>query len=49
MSLGRRILVSRTDLRVETLLMLVTGAKGVEYPERFFARDYANNRLEFSL
>jgi hypothetical protein len=26
-----------------------TGAKGVEYPKRFFARDYANNRLEFSL
>ena len=26
-----------------------TGAKGVEYPKRFFARDYAGNRLEFSL
>jgi hypothetical protein len=26
-----------------------TGAKGVEYPQRFFARDYAGNRLEFSL
>lgn len=26
-----------------------TGAKGVEYAKRFFARDYANNRLEFSL
>ncbi|KAK7885194.1 hypothetical protein LTR67_010685 [Exophiala xenobiotica] len=25
------------------------GAKGVEYPQRFFARDYAGNRLEFSL
>jgi hypothetical protein len=25
------------------------GAKGVEYPKRFFARDYAGNRLEFSL
>ncbi|OCT49586.1 hypothetical protein CLCR_07518 [Cladophialophora carrionii] len=25
------------------------GAQGVEYPERFFARDYASNRLEFSL
>ena len=25
-----------------------TGAKGVEYPKRFFARDYAGNRLEFS-
>jgi hypothetical protein len=25
------------------------GAKGVEYPTRFFARDYAGNRLEFSL
>lgn len=26
-----------------------SGAKGVEYPRRFFARDYAGNRLEFSL
>ena len=26
-----------------------SGSKGVEYPERFFARDYAGNRLEFSL
>ncbi|KAI1193312.1 Glyoxalase/Bleomycin resistance protein/Dihydroxybiphenyl dioxygenase [Nemania serpens] len=26
-----------------------SGAKGVEYPERFFARDYAGNRLEFTL
>lgn len=25
------------------------GSKGVEYPQRFFARDYAGNRLEFSL
>lgn len=25
------------------------GAQGVEYPKRFFARDYAGNRLEFSL
>ncbi|CAL3969067.1 unnamed protein product [Diplocarpon coronariae] len=25
------------------------GSKGVEYPTRFFARDYAGNRLEFSL
>ncbi|CAG8957706.1 hypothetical protein HYFRA_00000041 [Hymenoscyphus fraxineus] len=28
---------------------LNSGAKGVEYPTRFFARDYAGNRLEFSL
>ena len=27
----------------------IVGAKGVEYPSRFFARDYAGNRLEFSL
>ena len=27
----------------------VIGAQGVEYPTRFFARDYAGNRLEFSL
>ncbi|KAK3939964.1 hypothetical protein QBC46DRAFT_386360 [Diplogelasinospora grovesii] len=26
-----------------------SGDKGVEYPTRFFARDYAGNRLEFSL
>ncbi|KIV92175.1 hypothetical protein PV10_06635 [Exophiala mesophila] len=26
-----------------------SGAKGIEYPQRFFARDYAGNRLEFSL
>ncbi|KXT09483.1 hypothetical protein AC579_7828 [Pseudocercospora musae] len=26
-----------------------SGAKGAEYPSRFFARDYAGNRLEFSL
>ena len=25
------------------------GAKGAEYPQRFFARDYAGNRLEFSI
>ncbi|ORX39698.1 hypothetical protein BD324DRAFT_648329 [Kockovaella imperatae] len=25
-----------------------SGAKGAEYPTRFFARDYAGNRLEFS-
>jgi hypothetical protein len=24
-------------------------AQGVEYPSRFFARDYAGNRLEFSV
>lgn len=26
-----------------------SGAVGVEYPTRFFARDYAGNRLEFSV
>ena len=26
-----------------------SGEKGVEYPTRFFARDFAGNRLEFSL
>ncbi|KAK1927136.1 hypothetical protein DB88DRAFT_537117 [Papiliotrema laurentii] len=25
-----------------------SGSKGAEYPTRFFARDYAGNRLEFS-
>ncbi|KAF7555486.1 hypothetical protein G7Z17_g2172 [Cylindrodendrum hubeiense] len=28
---------------------LDSGAQGVEYPNRFFARDYAGNRLEFSV
>ncbi|WOO85358.1 uncharacterized protein LOC62_07G008858 [Vanrija pseudolonga] len=26
-----------------------SGSKGVEYPTRFFARDYAGNRLEFNV
>ncbi|KAI0407130.1 hypothetical protein F4802DRAFT_612215 [Xylaria palmicola] len=26
-----------------------SGAQGAEYPQRFFARDYAGNRLEFTL
>lgn len=26
-----------------------SGAEGVEYPKRFFARDFAGNRLEFSV
>jgi catechol 2,3-dioxygenase-like lactoylglutathione lyase family enzyme len=26
-----------------------SGAEGVEYPTRFFARDYAGNRLEFTV
>ncbi|KAK5126476.1 hypothetical protein LTR85_010712 [Meristemomyces frigidus] len=26
-----------------------SGAQGAEYPTRFFARDYAGNRLEFTL
>ncbi|KAK4161889.1 hypothetical protein QBC43DRAFT_216777 [Cladorrhinum sp. PSN259] len=26
-----------------------SGAQGLEYPTRFFARDYAGNRLEFTL
>ena len=26
-----------------------SGAEGMEYPTRFFARDYAGNRLEFSV
>ncbi|KAK3680788.1 hypothetical protein LTR37_021068 [Vermiconidia calcicola] len=26
-----------------------SGSKGAEYPQRFFARDFAGNRLEFSL
>jgi len=31
------------------LLTLRLGAKGIEYTERFFARDYAGNRLEFTV
>jgi hypothetical protein len=30
-------------------LCLLSGDQGIEYPKRFFARDYAGNRLEFSL
>ncbi|GMK56333.1 hypothetical protein CspeluHIS016_0301730 [Cutaneotrichosporon spelunceum] len=26
-----------------------SGSKGVEYPDRFFVRDYAGNRLEFAV
>lgn len=26
-----------------------SGSKGLEFPTRFFARDFAGNRLEFSL
>ncbi|KAF2099029.1 glyoxalase family protein [Rhizodiscina lignyota] len=26
-----------------------SGAQGIEYPKRFFARDFAGNRLEFSV
>jgi len=29
--------------------MVDSGAQGPEYPKRFFARDYAGNRLEFTL
>ncbi|KAI8244476.1 hypothetical protein K4K55_005033 [Colletotrichum sp. SAR 10_96] len=38
-------------LSVDTPGVISTGpaAQGVEYPERFFARDFAGNRLEFSL
>ena len=31
------------------LMELYVGDQGVEYPKRFFARDFAGNRLEFSL
>ena len=35
------------DKRLTIISLL--GSQGVEYPERFFARDYAGNRLEFSI
>lgn len=31
------------------LIMYLAGSKGKEYPERFFARDYAGNCLEFTI
>ena len=31
------------------LLITAIGSKGKEYPTRFFARDFAGNRLEFSI
>ena len=31
------------------MLMVAVGDQGAEYPQRFFARDYAGNRLEFSI
>ena len=40
--------LSRENEVADSLLVAV-GAKGVEYPQRFFARDFAGNRLEFSL
>jgi catechol 2,3-dioxygenase-like lactoylglutathione lyase family enzyme len=33
----------------EGLLIIDIGAQGKEYPTRFFARDYAGNRLEFTM
>jgi hypothetical protein len=60
-SLGRKPVVSLDYLYCTSLkgwsglladalwLIFVLGAKGVEYPQRFFARDFAGNRLEFSL
>ncbi len=45
--------IPRADIQGPWLIVAqrvdCAGAKGVEYPERFFARDYAGNRLEFSL
>jgi hypothetical protein len=35
-------------VRIDVLSVML-GEKSVEYPKRFFARDYAGNRLEFSL
>lgn len=34
---------------VLTLSVLDTGDQSAEFPQRFFARDFAGNRLEFSL
>jgi hypothetical protein len=38
-----------TDVLLMRLLLMEKGDQGAEYPQRFFARDYAGNRLEFSL
>ena len=57
-SLGRNRAVSTTLATFAVILLPAeqmadmacgVGAKGVEYPQRFFARDFAGNRLEFSL
>ena len=44
-------LINSGEMLLDSLadLLVGLGAKGVEYPTRFFARDYAGNRLEFSL
>jgi hypothetical protein len=34
--------------RIHMLIQVLTGAQGKEYPQRFFARDFAGNRLEFT-
>lgn len=43
------MLSSLTSITFECAYRDELGSKGVEYPQRFFARDYAGNRLEFSL
>ena len=50
-SSSRRAIVLGTASRRTTVCSAdrKTGSKGVEYPQRFFARDFAGNRLEFSL
>lgn len=49
-NLARLIQVSLTQTGSTTSeLILLSGDKGIEYPKRFFARDFAGNRLEFSL
>jgi hypothetical protein len=37
------------EMMADWWIFASSGAKGVEYPQRFFARDFAGNRLEFSL
>lgn len=39
----------QTNVRITDGKCNYLGAKGVEYPVRFFARDFSGNRLEFSL
>ncbi|KAK4222080.1 hypothetical protein QBC38DRAFT_102001 [Podospora fimiseda] len=46
---GKRDVVLGTPMTCDEPGKGNSGAQGPEYPTRFFARDYAGNRLEFTL